>query len=141
MPLIRPTAFGQNASLPFIHWNFMAAKLQTLLNQISKLQSQADKLRSKEKADVVGRIQEAISHYEITPDELFGATKVKRVRAVAKPVAAKKSRKAATPTKTGGVPKYTDGAGRTWSGVGKRPNWFKDAIEAGKTAEDLLIAK
>jgi len=43
--------------------------------------------------------------------------------------------------KTGGVAKYTDGAGRTWSGVGKRPNWFKDALAAGKTAEELLVSR
>ena len=55
------------------------------------------------------------------------------------PKAAAKPRKAAA--KKGGVAKYTDGAGRTWSGVGKRPNWFKDAIAAGKQAEDLLIAR
>lgn len=116
----------------------MATKLQTLLKQINKLQSQADHLRSQEKAEVVSRIREAIAHYEITADELFGAAKAKRTRTAAKPVAAKKSRKAA---KVGGVAKYSDGAGRTWSGVGKRPNWFKDALAAGKTAEDLLIAK
>ena len=116
----------------------MATKLQTLLKQISKLQSQADHLRSQEKDEVVSRIREAIAHYEITTDELFGAAKAKRTRAAAKPVAAKKSRKAA---KVGGVAKYGDGTGRTWSGVGKRPNWFKDALAAGKTAEDLLIAQ
>ncbi|MDR7336270.1 MAG: H-NS histone family protein [Roseateles sp.] len=126
----------------------MATKLQTLLNQISKLQSQADSLRLKEKAGVVARIKEAIAHYGITPDELFGATHVKRGRAAAKVVApvnkahtpaapAKKVRKA----KVASVAKYTDDTGRTWSGVGKRPNWFKDALAAGKTAEDLLIAK
>lgn len=119
----------------------MAIKLQTLQKQIDKLQAQADKLRSKEKAEVVGRIREAIAHYEITTDELFGGVKAKRTRASTAPTAAKKTRRAAKPAKAASVPKYTDGAGRTWSGVGKRPNWFKDAIEAGKTAEDLLIAK
>ena len=117
----------------------MATKLQTLLNQISKLQTQAESLRSKEKAGVVVRIREAITHYDITADELFGEDKAKRGRAAAKaPAAGKKARKASQPS---GVAKYGDGTGRTWSGVGKRPNWFKDAIAAGKTAEDLLIAK
>jgi len=117
----------------------MATKLQTLLNQISKLQSQAESLRSQEKSGVVARIREAIAHYDITTDELFGDVKIKRTRGAAKPAAAvKKTRKGA---KAASVPKYTDGTGRTWSGVGKRPNWFKDALAAGKTAEDLLIAK
>lgn len=114
----------------------MAKNLQTLLKQIAQLQKQADALRSREKADVVGRIKEAIAHYGITADELFGGTGATRKRAAKK--AAAKPRKSAA-KKPGGVAKYTDGAGRTWSGVGKRPNWFKDALAAGKQAEDLLI--
>lgn len=115
----------------------MAKTLNTLLKQIAQLQKQADTLRSREKTEVVDRIKEAIAHYDITADELFGGVaKATRKRAVA-PKAAGKARKAA-PTK-GGVAKYTDGAGRTWSGVGKRPNWFKDALAAGKQAEDLLV--
>nr|MBA3478279.1 H-NS histone family protein [Lautropia sp.] len=33
--------------------------------------------------------------------------------------------------------KYRDEAGNTWSGLGKRPNWFKSALASGKSAEDL----
>jgi DNA-binding protein H-NS len=32
---------------------------------------------------------------------------------------------------------YADGKGNTWSGRGKRPNWFKEALAAGKTKEQL----
>ncbi|RZL35103.1 MAG: H-NS histone family protein [Rubrivivax sp.] len=118
----------------------MAKTLQTLLKQIAQLQKQADALRSREKTEVVDRIKEAVAHYGITADELFGASspKASRKRAAAAPKAAGKTRKAAA-KKPGGVAKYTDGAGRTWSGVGKRPNWFKDALAAGKQAEDLLV--
>lgn len=123
----------------------MATKLQTLLKQISKLQSQADSLRSQEKDGVVARIREAVAHYAITPDELFGAAKPKRALAVVKAggadVGGRKPRKASKVAKAPSVAKYSDGADRTWSGVGKRPNWFKDALATGKTAEDLLIAK
>ena len=116
----------------------MAKSLQTLLKQIAQLQKQADALRSREKAEVVDRIKEAIAHYDISADELFGATapKATRKRAAA-PKAGGKTRKAAA-KKPAGVAKYTDGAGRTWSGVGKRPNWFKDALAAGKQAEDSM---
>jgi DNA-binding protein H-NS len=37
--------------------------------------------------------------------------------------------------------KYQDDAGHQWSGIGKRPNWFKTALTSGKTAADLLIDK
>ncbi len=116
----------------------MAKSLQTLLKQIALLQKQADALRSREKSDVIDRIKEAIAHYDITVDELFGSTPA---RAARKRAAAGQPRKAAAAKKVGGVAKYTDGAGRTWSGVGKRPNWFKEALAAGKTAEDLLVTR
>lgn len=116
----------------------MAKSLQTLLKQIAQLQKQADALRSREKTDVIDRIKEAIAHYDITADELFGGTPA---RATRKRAAASQPRKATAAKKVGGVAKYTDGAGRTWSGVGKRPTWFKDALAAGKSAEDLLISR
>jgi len=118
----------------------MAKNLQTLLKQIAQLQKQADALRSREKADVVDRIKEAIAHYGITADELFGgATKPRATRKRAAAADGKARKPVAK--RAGGVAKYTDGAGRTWSGVGKRPTWFKDALAAGKTAEDLLISR
>ncbi len=38
-------------------------------------------------------------------------------------------------------PKFFNPANRseTWSGRGKRPRWFNDAIQRGKTKEDMLI--
>jgi DNA-binding protein H-NS len=117
----------------------MAKSLQTLLKQIAQLQKQADALRSREKTDVVDRIKEAIAHYDITADELFGGSPAKATRKRAVKAEGKARKPAAK--KPGGAAKYTDGAGRTWSGVGKRPNWFKDALAAGKTAEDLLVAR
>lgn len=120
----------------------MAKSLQTLLKQIAQLQKQADALRSREKADVIDRIKEAIAHYGITADELFGvATKPRATRKrAAASAAGGKARKPAA-KRRGGTAKYTDGNGRTWTGVGKRPTWFKEALAAGKTAEDLLISR
>jgi DNA-binding protein H-NS len=117
----------------------MAKNLNTLLKQIAQLQKQADALLSREKKEVVDRIKEAIAHYGISADELFGASPAKVTRKRASKVEGKVRKTAAK--KVGGVAKYTDGAGRTWSGVGKRPNWFKDALAAGKTAEDLLVTR
>lgn len=116
----------------------MAKSLQTLLKQIEQLQRQAEALRSREKADVVARIKEAIAHYGITEGELFGGPPARKPRRrAAAPAPARK----ATAKKAATAAKYTDGNGRTWSGVGKRPNWFKDALAAGKQPEDLLVAR
>lgn len=41
----------------------------------------------------------------------------------------------------GGVPKYVhpENPGKTWSGRGRQPQWFKDALASGKTEDDLAI--
>lgn len=41
----------------------------------------------------------------------------------------------------GGVPKYVhpENPSKTWSGRGRQPQWFKDAIASGKSEEDLAI--
>lgn len=122
----------------------MAKSLKQVLSQIEKLQKEADALRAKEISGVVARIREAIDHYGLTPEELFGpgvrgaSGKTGATTGKTRVAAARKAR-SAKPARSAGTPKYHDGAGRTWTGVGKRPNWFKDALAAGKTAEELLI--
>ncbi|CTQ33371.1 H-NS histone family protein [Jannaschia rubra] len=41
----------------------------------------------------------------------------------------------------GGVPKYVhpENPSKTWSGRGRQPQWFKDAIASGKSEKDLAI--
>lgn len=42
---------------------------------------------------------------------------------------------------TAGVPKYKNPANeeQTWTGKGRRPDWVRAALEAGKSLDDLLI--
>lgn len=37
--------------------------------------------------------------------------------------------------------KYSDAAGNTYSGKGKKPEWYEKALAAGKKPEDLLTHK
>lgn len=48
---------------------------------------------------------------------------------------------AAKPAKKSAPPKYRhpENPAKTWSGRGRQPQWFKEALEAGKTPEDLEI--
>lgn len=49
---------------------------------------------------------------------------------------------AATTRRRGHLPpKYAnpDNPAQTWSGRGRRPRWFTEALEAGKAPDDLLI--
>lgn len=116
----------------------MAKNLKQLLAQIDKLQSQADALKQRERTGVVTRIREAIAHYGLTPEDLFGNPHRNVEKAPTKRV--QRSKPAKVAKKGGaGVPKYQDLTGRTWTGRGKRPAWFVEALAEGKTPESMLI--
>ena len=115
----------------------MAKTYAQIQAQIRKLQQEADALKAKEVAGVVARIQEAITHYGLTAQDLFGPT-----GKTAGPSASAQRAKPRQPAKAGkpaAPAKYQDDAGHQWSGVGKRPNWFKAALASGKLADDLLV--
>ena len=122
---------------------YMATKktgptLAALNAQIAKLQAQAEALRAKEVAGVVARIREAIVHYGLTVADLgLGSAKSKAPKGAAATAAPKPKAKPAG-KKAARTIKFADGKGGTWSGIGKRPNWFKDALAAGRKPEDLL---
>lgn len=109
--------------------------------QIAALEAQADALRKKEMADVIAKVKDAIAHYGLTAAELgFG----KNARQVGKSPAAvggkpaRKGRKSAVAKPRAKAVKFKDDQGHTWGGIGKRPDWFKAALAAGKKPEDLL---
>ena len=109
--------------------------------ELKALQTEREAVRAAEVQGVIGRIKEAIEHYGLTAADLGladrrGALRKAARSATASPAKAMKPRVKATATNP---PKYTDGAGRTWTGRGKRPAWFVDAVAAGKSPEDLLI--
>ena len=146
----RPSITGSpcyNSVLPCHSFTEMPKRsLRQVLDQIEVLQKEAAELRAREIKDVVARIQEAIEHYGLTPDDLF--TSGRRAKTAATAPVKKVGRKRAGGTKraTGGkrgagVPNYADpsGSGKTWTGQGKRPGWYVAALDGGKTAEDLLI--
>jgi len=113
--------------------------LDRLNAQIEALQKKADALKDRERQSVIAKIQSAIDHYGITAAEL--RTAGPRAAKPAKPLAGRKAPATSgrPAMKKKGVIRFRDDAGHTWTGVGKRPNWFKDAIAGGKTAEDLAV--
>jgi DNA-binding protein H-NS len=107
--------------------------------QIAELQAKAEAIRKQEVDAVVAKIKDAIAHYGLTAADL--GLSVSAPKAPKAPKAGKPGRKpgAKAAAKPARAAKYTDGQGRTWSGMGKRPDWFKAALAAGKTAEELLV--
>jgi DNA-binding protein H-NS len=114
----------------------MTKSLAQLNKQIAALQAQAEAIKKKEAAGVIARIKDAIAHYGLSAADLGLAGKApKAAKAVkaAKPGRKPGRKKAAK----AGVVKYRDGA-NTWTGHGRRPQWYVAAIAAGKKPEDLL---
>ena len=111
-----------------------------IVKQIESLKQEADKLRRQEIEGVVSRIREAIQHYGLTAADLGLATKATPSPKAASKPAAKTRRKAgkAKPAAARAV-KFRDEAGRTWGGIGKRPQWLRDALAAGKTLQDFAV--
>ncbi len=108
----------------------MARTLAQVQKQIEKLQMEAELLKANEVAGVVQRIKIAIDFYGLKPEDLFGGgtkSAAKREKA-----AAKKIKKSPAPAK------YRDKqSGKTWTGHGKRPGWFVQAIEGGMKAQEM----
>jgi DNA-binding protein H-NS len=106
----------------------MPKSLTSILSQIERLQKEAAAIQS----EIVTRIRKDIAKYGLTADQLFSAAGgVKEARA--KP--------GTRNTKVSKPPKYGDSAGNTWGGMGKRPEWIRQALAAGKALEDFLIVK
>ena len=102
----------------------MTQSYKQLQKQIETLQRQAEKLRKQEVDGVVARIKVAIDHYGLTAEQLGLA-------------GAGKSRKKTNGARAVKSAKYSDGQGNTWSGVGKRPYWLRDALNAGRKLEEF----
>jgi DNA-binding protein H-NS len=114
----------------------MARTLAQIKSHIARLEKEAEAVRAKEVAGVIQRIKTAIEFYGLTADDLFGPTR-KTVAADGRKVASKKNKRAKKPPAPA---KYRDNAtGKTWTGHGKRPAWFVQAIESGMKAEEMAV--
>jgi DNA-binding protein H-NS len=97
-------------------------------NQLNDLISKAQERQTELRKEKVGKLREKV-HALIkaegyTFDDIFG-TKPTKTRRASGPVAAKYRNPADTE--------------QTWSGRGKRPRWFNEALKAGKKEKDLLV--
>ena len=110
-----------------------------VVEQINKLQAEAESLKQSEIDDVVGRIRQAVDVYGLTPEDIFGR------RAPGKPAgksagraAAKSAAKPARST-SGRRAAYADGQGNEWGGRGPRPRWLREALAGGASLESFKV--
>lgn len=114
----------------------MAKTYEQIQRQIAQLQAEADKLRRQEMGEVIARIRTAIEHYGITAADLglTGEPKAKAAVPRKRRTGAKSASKSTAPVM------YRDDAGNSWVGRGKRPQWLRDALAAGRTLDEFRVA-
>jgi DNA-binding protein H-NS len=108
----------------------MAKSLAKINEQIAKLQKEAHSIQS----TVIARIKREIAQHGLTSEHLFGAASDSGDTSSTK--------RASKVTKTAGAAKpakYADGQGNTWHGIGKRPQWIHDVLNAGQSLADFLV--
>ncbi|HEY0196995.1 MAG TPA: H-NS histone family protein [Rhodanobacter sp.] len=97
----------------------------TQLNElITKAQIRQNELRKEKVVKLRDKVHALIKAEGYAFEDIFGSPRAKAKRG------------------TGTVaPKYRNPANpaQTWSGRGKRPHWFNDALKAGKKEKDLAI--
>lgn len=103
------------------------SKLLDLKRQIDELNAQLEATRAEEFDDQVADIKTRIEAYNIRPEHLFTKDELA-------------GKEPTTPKRVRQPPKYHLN-GHTWSGRGAPPAWYREAISAGKAAEDMLISK
>jgi len=114
-----------------------ASTYSEVQRQIAQLQAQAEALKKREVAEVVGKIRAAIAHYGLTAADLGLSGKPDKRAAVAakgrgRALVARK-RKSVVPIR------YRDANGNTWTGRGSRARWLVAALAQGKKLEDFLV--
>lgn len=99
-------------------------KLQT------KIENQLSKLVTDERKKARAAAEKAVNAMGFRLDEILDEAAAKRGR---KKAGAKPAQAAA--------PKFAhpENPSVTWTGKGRQPKWYKEAIEAGKTPDDMAI--
>lgn len=114
----------------------MARSLSKIKEQIAKLQKEADSIQS----SVIARIKKEIALHDLTVEHLFGSATATSSEKSRQPRAVAPKAPAAKKEATGKPTKFADDQGNTWGGMGKRPQWIREALEAGRTLEDFLVS-
>lgn len=108
-------------------------ELEALIKACS---SQIDKRRKAKKAELAKQFRQLAKSEGLEIDEILEAPAPKKPgkKRGPKPGAKKKARRKV-------APKYRnpDNSAETWTGRGRKPLWVANALESGKTLDDLLI--
>lgn len=103
-------------------------ELEKLLEDVKKALQSA---RARDQRNARKAAEKAAAEFGFSLDEISE-----------KPTTEKKSKKAkASGKSTPSKPKYANPADKsaTWTGKGRQPNWYREAVESGTQPESMLI--
>lgn len=107
-----------------VNLNKMSRK--DLLKLRDDVEKELKAVEKRERKEALEAAKEAAAKFGFSLDELSGGGKGRKKRAKGRGPA---------------EPKYRnpDNSEQTWSGLGRRPQWFNDAVAKGTNPEDLEI--
>ena len=118
----------------------MTKSYAQVMKQIDSLKLEAEKLRRNEVSGVITRIRDAISFYNLTAADLgLGAKATGAASTAAAPVKRRKRKGAGAAAKSPRAIKFRNDSGGAWGGIGKRPQWLRDALNSGKQLSDFAV--
>ena len=130
----------------------MAKTYTQLLQEIEQLSAEAEKLRAHEKTAAVREVRATIEAFGLIPQDLFDTKRgTKLGTGLGSKLGGNVGGKAGPnlgETKWSGLktkaslstsPKFTDGAGKFWVGRGKRPDWLRAALAAGRDLSEFAV--
>jgi DNA-binding protein H-NS len=100
---------------------FSLSELKSLQKEVAKA---IDEFSSRKKLEAMVALEERANELGFSLAELTGA---------------KKTRKSSA--SVGAKYRHPESAAITWSGRGRQPGWFKDAVQAGKKPESMAVTK
>lgn len=123
----------------------MAKTYEQLQREILALQAEAETLRRRELDAVVEQIRTLMAAYDLTAADLGLGGRKSSTKGAGKKAAAQTA--GATPSRPAGKgpvralagATYRDDSGRSWAGRGKRPQWLRDALLAGRTLDEFRV--
>lgn len=104
----------------------------------TKVQNEIGKRQDSTRKTLLKRMQKMAAEEGLDISDVLPTAPLKKPAAAAKKAPSVRSKKT---VKAAIAPKYRSPADAsiTWSGRGRKPEWFKEWIDAGKAADELLI--
>ena len=103
----------------------MSDEIKDLIQKRLELEEHINAHQARHRAEAIIRLRSIMDEFGLKLEDLGASAKAARKAKIAKdkPKAA-----------------YTNEAGQTWAGLGKRPNWLREKLAAGATLEQFRIA-